>query len=43
LARSPPEPVEGAAFEVIAAHAVLGLHMADNRLDRGAALHLAAD
>jgi len=32
-----------AALEIIAAHAVLGLEMADHRLDRGAALHLAAD
>ena len=32
-----------AAFEIIAAHAVLGFEMADNRFDRGAALHLAAD
>ncbi len=32
-----------AALEVIAAHTVLGLEVADDRLDRGAALHLAAD
>src|SRR5438445_13001230 len=32
-----------APLEVIAAHAVLGLGVADDRLDRGAPLHLAAD
>ncbi len=32
-----------AAFELVAAHAVLGLEMTDHRLDRGAALRLAAD
>ena len=32
-----------AALEVVATHAVLGLEVTDNRLDRGAALHLAAD
>src|SRR5258707_5826920 len=32
-----------AALEVIAAQAVLGLDVADDRLDRGAAFHLAAD
>ena len=32
-----------APFEIIAAHAVLGLDVADDRLDRGAPLHLAAD
>ena len=31
------------SFEVIAAHAVLGLEMADDGLDGGASLHLAAD
>lgn len=31
------------AFEVIAAKSVLGLEMADDRLDGGSALHLAAD
>ena len=29
--------------EVVAAHPVLGLHVADNRLDRGEAPHLASD
>ena len=32
-----------AAFEIIAAQAVFGLDMADDRLDAGAAFHLAAD
>ncbi len=32
-----------AALEIIAAHAVLGLGVADDRLDCGTALHLAAD
>src|SRR5438034_988234 len=32
-----------AALEIIAPQAVLGLGVADDRLDRGAALHLAAD
>src|SRR2546427_11087368 len=32
-----------AALEIIAPHAVFGLGVADDRLDRGAALHLAAD
>ena len=32
-----------AALEVVAAHAVLGLEVADHRLDGGAAPHLAAD
>jgi hypothetical protein len=32
-----------AALELIAVHAVLGLDVADNGLDSGAALHLAAD
>ena len=32
-----------AALEIIAAQAVLGLGVADDRLDRGTALHLAAD
>ena len=32
-----------AALEVVATHAVLGLEVTDHRLDRGAALHLAAD
>lgn len=31
------------AFEVVAAHAVLGLQVADHRLDGGPALHLATD
>lgn len=31
------------ALEEIAAHAVPGLHVAEHRLDRGAALHLPAD
>ena len=31
------------SLEIVAAHAVLGLEMADHRLDRGTALHLAAD
>ena len=31
------------ALEVVAVHAVLGLDVADHRLDRGAALHLPAD
>jgi hypothetical protein len=31
------------ALEVIAVQSVLGLQMADDRLDRGAAFHLAAD
>jgi hypothetical protein len=35
--------VAGAALEVIASHSVLGLQMANDRLDRGAELHLAAD
>jgi hypothetical protein len=30
-------------LEIIAAHSVLGFEVADDRLDRGAALHLAAD
>ena len=34
--------VAAAAVEVIAADAVLGLHLADDRLDGGAAFHLAA-
>lgn len=32
-----------ASLEVVAAHAVLGLDVADDGLDGGAALHLAAD
>src|ERR1051325_7227316 len=32
-----------AALQVVAAHAVLALDVADHRLDAGAALHLAAD
>jgi hypothetical protein len=32
-----------AALEVIAVHPVLGLHVPDDRLDRGAAFHFAAD
>src|SRR5215831_5215211 len=31
------------ALEMIAAHTVLGLHVADDRLDRGTTFHLAAD
>ena len=38
LLREPLRP-----FEIIAAHAVLGLEMADDRLDSGAALHLSAN
>ena len=30
-------------FQIIAAHTVLGFGVTDDRLDRGAALHLAAD
>lgn len=37
------DSVAGAALEVVAAHAVFGLEVTDHRLDRGAALHLAAD
>jgi hypothetical protein len=37
------DAVAVAAFEIVAVHAVLGLDMADDRLHRGAALHLAAD
>jgi len=32
-----------ASFEVIAAHPVLGLHVANDRLDCGAATHFATD
>ncbi len=35
------DTVAVAAFEVIAIHAVLGLHMADDGLDGRSALHLA--
>ena len=31
------------ALKVIAAHTVLGLHVADDRLDRGTTFHLATD
>jgi hypothetical protein len=31
------------SFEIVAIHAVLGLEMADDRLDGGSALHLAPD
>ena len=37
------DSVAGMAFEVVAAHAVFGLEMADDGLDGGAALHLALD
>jgi hypothetical protein len=37
------DAVAVASLQIIAAHAVLSLGMADNRLDRGAAFHLAAD
>jgi hypothetical protein len=37
------DSVAGAALEVVAAHAVFGLEVTDHRLDRGAALHFAAD
>ena len=37
------DAVAVASLEIIAAEAVLGLEMADDRLDGGAAFHLAAD
>src|SRR5260221_13315031 len=37
------DAVAVATLEMVAAHAVLGLEMTDDRLDRGSALHLAAD
>src|SRR5258707_15208358 len=37
------DAVAVATLEMAAAHAVLGLEMTDDRLDRGSALHLAAD
>jgi hypothetical protein len=37
------DAVAFASFEIISVHAVLGLDMADDGLDGGAALHLAAD
>src|SRR5215469_18723710 len=37
------DTVAAAAFEIIAAHPVLGLDMPNDRLDSGAATHLAAD
>lgn len=37
------DPIAVAAFEVIAAHPVLGLDMSNDRFDGGAAAHLAAD
>src|SRR4029077_20209533 len=37
------DAVAVAAFEVVAAHPVLGLEVAHDRLDRGTAAHLAAD
>src|SRR5262249_21433977 len=37
------DAVAVAAFEVVAAHPVLGLEVANDRLDRGTAAHLAAD
>src|SRR5437763_3078104 len=37
------DAVAVASLEIIAAHSVLGLDMADDRLDRSAAFHLAAD
>jgi len=37
------DAVAGTALQIIAAHAVLGLGVTDDRLDGGAAAHLAAD
>ena len=37
------DEVAAAPFEVVAAHPVLGLDVPNDRLDRGAAMHLAAD
>jgi hypothetical protein len=41
--RASVDAVAVAALEVVAAHLVLGLDVADDGLDRGAATHLAAD